>query len=218
MPEPARQLVNGNSVLVNYQIDQKGTSGVGRVEVWATADRGQSWQRLGEDPDRSSPVEVEFPGEGLFGLRLVVSNGRGFGGAPPVKGDTPDWWVEVDTTRPNAELGTMRPEGGAFVIAWIARDSNLGPEPIDLYYATGREGPWHPVASKLKNEGNYRWAVPRDAGPRAFIRLVVSDLAGNTISCETQEAVTLDDLSRPRGRMLGIAVNNTPRPVPSGGN
>jgi hypothetical protein len=64
---------------------------LGRVE--------QSWQRLGEDANRKSPVEIDLPGEGLFGVSLVVTNGRGFGGTPPSPGDSPDWWIEVDVTK-----------------------------------------------------------------------------------------------------------------------
>ena len=44
------------------------------------------------------------PGEGIFGVTLVASNGRGVAGARPAAGDTPDWWIEVDTTKPNAKF------------------------------------------------------------------------------------------------------------------
>jgi hypothetical protein len=216
-----RQLVNNSHVFLEYQIEQMGPSGVGKVEVWITKDQGQSWQRLGEDANRKSPVEIDLPGEGLFGVSLVVTNGRGFGGTPPSPGDAPDWWIEVDVTKPTAEILAVQPafgqDDGGLVITWTARDKNLGAEPIDLYYGISREGPWQTIAKGLKNEGHYRWAVPTDVGAHAFLRLVASDKAGNVTQVETTQPVALDDLSRPRGRVVGVATTG-PRLTPPSGN
>jgi hypothetical protein len=204
-----RKVINATHVALDYQIDQIGASGVGKVEVWATPDQGQSWQRLGEDSDRRSPVEIDLPGEGLYGVSLVVSNGRGFGANPPSSGDAPDWWIEVDVTKPAVELSSVRPgsgdEGGALWISWTARDKNLSSEPIDLYYSINREGPWVPIAKGIRNDGRYRWAVPQEIGPLAFIRVVATDKAGNSSKCDSPHAVALDDMSRPHGHVVGIA-------------
>jgi hypothetical protein len=205
----ARQVVNSRRVFLNYRIDQTGPSGVGRVQIWMTRDRGQSWESLGEDPDRTSPAEVLLPGEGLYGITLVVSNGRGFGGAPPAAGDTPDWWIEVDLTKPVAKLLSVQPspngEPGVMVITWNARDKNLLPEPVDLYWSAGREGPWMVIAKGLKNDRQYRWSVPQDVGAHAYLRMTVTDQAKNITECITPEAVAIDDMSRPRIRVVGIS-------------
>src|SRR5262249_56953819 len=133
---------------------------------------------------------------------LVVSNGRGFGATLPARGDAPDHWIEVAARPPLAQLRTVRPgtaaEAGGLYIQWSVTDKNLGPEPIDLYYANQREGPWLSVARNLKNDGTYRWAVPGEAGPQVYIPLGVSDLAGNTTRCEAADAVPPDDLSPAR--------------------
>jgi hypothetical protein len=220
-PSLVRQIVNNTHVFLEYQIEQLGPSGVGKVEVWLTRDQGQSWARIGEDPDRKTPVEVDLPGEGLFGVSLVVSNGRGFGGTPPSPGDAPDWWIEVDVTKPTAELLGVQPalgqDDGGLVINWSARDKNFGAEPIDLYYSVHREGPWQVIAKGLKNEGHYRWAVPTDAGAQAYVRVVATDRAGNTVHCDSAQPVALDDLSRPRGHVVGVATT-PPRTTTVGGN
>jgi hypothetical protein len=225
-----RQLVNHPHVYLEYQIDQAGASGVGKVEVWITRDQGKSWQKLCEDADRKSPAEINLPGEGLFGVSLVVGNGRGFGATPPNPGDTPDWWIEVDTTKPAAEITGIRSgaENGASVqIAWTARDKNLGADPVDLFYATNRQGPWLPIARGLKNDGQYRWNPPTEVGQQVHVRLVVRDQAGNISVAETPQPVVLDDQSRPRGQILGVSTGTptrvapqtpTPAPLPSNGN
>lgn len=205
-----KHVVNDTHVFLDYKIDQTGASGVGKVEIWLTRDEGQSWQKVREDSDLKSPAEIDLPGEGLFGVTLVVSNGRGFGAVPPKQGDQPDYWIEVDVTRPTGELLGIRPVGsndGALVITWSARDRQLATEPIELYFAATREGPWRPIAKGLANDGNFRWIPPRDSGPHAFLRLVVRDQAGNTATCDTAQPVALDDLSRPRGRVLGVSTS-----------
>ncbi len=220
-----RQLVNHPHVYLEYQIDQAGASGVGKVEIWITRDQGRSWQRLCEDADRKSPAEINLPGEGLFGVSLVVGNGRGFGATPPSPGDNPDWWIEVDATKPSAEITSVRSGGdnGASVqIAWTARDKNMGADPVDLFYATNRQGPWMPIARGLKNDGQYRWNPPTEVGQQVHVRLVVRDQAGNLSVAETAQPVVLDDQSRPRGQILGVSTGTpvrvappmTPAPVP----
>ncbi|HYT88817.1 MAG TPA: hypothetical protein VEL76_08925, partial [Gemmataceae bacterium] len=219
---PQRQLVNNTHVSLEYQIDQpSSTTGVGKVEVWMTADEGQSWRPLGEDPDRRSPVEIDLPGEGIYGVSLVVTNSRGFGDAPPRPGDVPDYWIEVDTSRPVAKLNSVRPgtgdECGVLWISWTAQDKNLTTTPVDLYYAVHKNGPWTVIARGLKNDGRYRWTPPIEIGTEAYVRMVVSDKAGNNSHCETPQAVVLDDGVRPHIRIIGVATHGAPS-TPPGGN
>lgn len=212
-----RQYLSTTRFALDYRLESLGASGIGKVEVWCTRDLGQSWQKLCEDADRQSPVDVNLPGEGIFGLCLVVSNGRGFGGTPPNPGDTPDYWVEVDTTKPVAELIQVRhgtgEDGGALQIVWNVREKNLGPDAVELLFAASREGPWQPLAKGLKNEGVYRWLPPADAGAQTFVRLTARDLAGNVATAETTQPVLLDDLSRPRARVLGLSTSAPRSPV-----
>jgi hypothetical protein len=213
-------LVNSPRVFLEYRIDQKGPSGVGRVEIWCTRDRGQSWQCLGEDKDRKSPAEARLPGDGVYGLTLVVSNGLGFGAQPPAPGDTPDWWIEVDTTQPSAQLTMVRTateDVPGVHIGWTSKDRNLGSGPVELSYATSRQGPWMPMVKGLKAEGQYRWVPPMDIGPQAYLRLTVRDLAGNTTITETTQPVMLDDLSRPRAGIVGITTEAVSAPAPKTG-
>ena len=207
-PMVKRQFVNGTKVFLDYQIENAGESGVGKVEIWITRDQAKSWQKLAEDTRRKSPVEVQFPGDGLFGVSLVASNGRGTGGAPPTAGDTPDWWIEVDTTKPTAQITkvhSITEDGKAVVhIHWSAQDKNLGDSPVDLFYAATPQGPWVPIAKGLKSEGQHRWAPPREIGAQAHIQLSVRDLAGNGSLVNTLVPVLFDDPARPRAVIRGV--------------
>jgi hypothetical protein len=201
------QLISSTHATLAYEIEDRGVSGIGKVEVWLTRDGGQSWQYLCEDPDRQSPVKIELPGDGLFGVSLAVTNGNGNGSPPPARGDQPSYWIEVDTLKPSADLVSVHPvtgeDGTVFVINWTASDKNLKPDPINLYYATRRDGQWLEIAHGLRNDGSYRWAVPHGAGQEFYIRLEVADRAGNVTRCDSTQPIILD-FSRPKGRVTGV--------------
>lgn len=215
-----RHFLNGTHAVLGYQIEQQGTSGIGKIEVYVTRDEGQTWQKLSEDPGRRGSVEFDLPGEGVFGVTLVVTNGQGFGGTPPNRGDAPDYTIEVDLTRPTARLespvfGTGA-ETGTLLITWEASDKNLGETPIDLYYASHREGPWQPIVrgagSKAKG---CRWALPADVGPEIFVRLDVTDRAGNVTRCVSAQPVMLD-VARPKARLVSITTSTSSAALPAG--
>jgi hypothetical protein len=211
-----RQLVNNPHVFLEYAIEQAGASGVGKVEVWLTRDQGQTWQRHCEDADKKSPAEIDLPGEGLFGIALAISNGRGFGAAAPVSGEAPPWCIEVDTTRPTVEITSVRavPDApGSLQISWRAGDKNIAADGVELYYAVTRQGPWRPIAKGLRNDGLYRWTPPADAGSHAYLRLCARDQAGNTGLSETTQPTQLDDQSRPRAQILGASTGVPTRAV-----
>ena len=124
-------LVNARRCRMDFHIEQ-GTSSVARVEVWITPDGGRTWQSKGESRDAQGPAVVEFPGDGVYGYMFVVKSATG-NGDPPMTGDAPEGWIEVDTTKPVAEFLNVALENSALTIAWVAHDKNLGPEPVALY-------------------------------------------------------------------------------------
>jgi hypothetical protein len=205
--ELSHQLINSTHATLAYQIDQPGPEGVGRVEVWMTRDKGQTWKFLCEDPDRSSPVEIDLPGDGLYGLSLVVGNGPSLAPTPPAPGEIPDWCVEVDTSKPVAQITGVRLENGTLVITWTATDNCLKPEPIDLYYAARPDGPWLPIARSLRNDGSYRWTMPANLAAEIYVRLEVTDRAGNVAECQTPQPVAQDSM-RPKAHVIGLAAGD----------
>src|SRR5262249_20573477 len=163
-----------------YRIGQTGPSGISRVDVYMTADKGQSWSKIAEDADKSSPVEIDLPGEGLYGIRIAITNGNGFGGKAPKSGDRPSFFIEVDATSPFVQWQPieMAANSGAIDIRWTASDNNMAPEPISIFYRTRPDGVWQPIARNVKNDGVYRWAFPREIAPQFFVKLEAVDMAG----------------------------------------
>lgn len=198
-------MVRSRSFELNYDLPQAALRSR-RVEVWGTANSGETWQRYTVDADGQSPAAVTVPAEGLYGFKLVVQNDQGLVEFPPARGDEPDVWIQVDLTRPNcrlirAEQGRA-PRDNELTIEWEASDDHLGHLPITLEYSRTLQGPWHPIAPELPNTGRYVWIMP-ERTPAAFhLRLRVRDEAGNEGEFITTEKVTP---ARPAaGRILDV--------------
>ncbi len=203
---PAMPIINSTRCRLEFSLEPS-PGGVSEVEVWATMDGARSWKIIGGSRDGRSPATVEFPGEGRYGYAFVVKPISGLASSLPRAGEPLDGWIEIDTTRPFAELTGVAPgvgqDAGALVISWLAKDANLGAEPIRLLYSTQPGGPWLPIADHIANTGSLRWPLPRDIGPRVWIRMEVRDRAGNLTGCETPQPVPLEG-PRARVRVLNV--------------
>ena len=94
-------MVTSSEFELEYEIESVGPSGIGKVELWGTRDGGRTWSDYAVDTDKQSPMPVAVDSEGIYGFRILVQSGTGFGGRPPVEGDLPDVWIGVDLTKPS---------------------------------------------------------------------------------------------------------------------
>jgi hypothetical protein len=196
---------------LEYAVEDAGPNGPAIVELWVTVDGGRTWHRRGEDRDRQSPIEVDLGGEGTFGLRTVARAASGLGDLPPVNGDPPHAWVEVDVTPPNVKLtkvtvGTGE-NAGKVAIAWTASDAHLGPKPVQiLWRAADTPGAqWLPVTEAIENTGQFIWNVPMDVPQRFYLRVDAVDAVGNRNYAEsTQNGPVIVDRTRPKSRIIGL--------------
>ena len=181
---------------------------MGKVELYYTKDNGVQWHLLGEDADRTPPFEVELPGEGRYGLQIVVTSPAGNGQRPPQAGEAPTIQVEVDTTAPEADFYRTVPDpesNDALLIRWAARDSHLPGQPVRLYYSETLEGPWEQIATDLPASGSYSWHVPPRTPYQVYLKMVILDMCHNESAAVTPEPV-LVDLSKPEAEVIGIAI------------
>jgi hypothetical protein len=210
-----RKFVNRKQISIGYDLKEVGPSGVSSIELWYTLYKGRAWNKLTDFPIDAKNVEAEEPKrlsfevqeEGVYGITLLAKSGVGLGERPPQPGDAPQFWIEVDLTRPAVQLlGVHVGTGvdkGKLAVAWTATDKNLGPTPIRLSYSESKEGPWTTFADKLGNTGKHVWRLPDQLPFQFYLRVEASDLAGNT-----GEAITFDrvkvDLSQPKAVPLDI--------------
>jgi hypothetical protein len=203
-------LVASPQFALQYAVDDAGPNGPAVVELWVTRDGGRTWIRRGEDPDRTSPIPVDLGGEGTFGLCLVARAASGLGDQPPAPGDPPQIWVEVDGTAPHVQLDPPQvgtgPHLGKVAIRWRGSDLHLGPRPVSIAWRADQPGaPWHPIADRIENTGQYIWTVPPNVPPRFHLRVDVVDTVGNRGTAETAEGnPVIVDRTRPRSRIIGL--------------
>lgn len=211
------QLINATQASVDFRIDQVGPSGVGKVEIYMTPDKGQSWHRLGESANKRGPADVNLPGDGLYGIRIVITNGNGFGGRAPQRGEQAHCEIEVDTTSPFVQLRSadVVPSTGQVEIRWNANDRNFGATPINLFYRTRIDGPWQEVVRGIKNDGVYRWTFPRELSSQFFFKVEATDQAGNVSTDVTRQPIVID-MTEPRATVINVSGSAVVRPVANG--
>jgi hypothetical protein len=209
--DPNRRYLNSKTISLNYEIKEKGPSGVSGIELWATED-GRSWSKVqlpkaALDPTFIGPLTFEVPREGVYGFTLIARSGVGLSERPPQVGDRPQIWIEVDLTKPAVELqSVLVGEGdnkGKLSIGWIARDKNLGKTPISLSYAQQNTGPWTTFADHLANTGHYIWRMPENMPWQFYLKVEAVDLAGNIGEAVTPGLVKVD-LSQPKATIVDV--------------
>ena len=175
---------------------QEGIPGAARVraELWTTRDGGVTWQRAAVDADGRSPIDVQLPATGLYGVRLEMVADVPDAGEGPRSGDAPEAWLGVDDEPPQVELlGVARdPQTpGVLTIRYTARDPLLGPQAARLLYSPNAEGPWATIADGLASQGEHRWQPDRGVPARVYVRVEVTDAAGNVGAASSTDAITV---------------------------
>ena len=221
------QVINSLRFDLNYQVEQRGPSGISRVDLWVTRDDGKSWVWWSQHDGREAAVKVNLgtssnsQPEGLYGFRLVPVSGAGLSEATPVANDAPDMRVVVDVTAPVVKIFPAIADPSApdaLMLQWEATDKNFGDDPISLEWCDTPSGPWKPVATalssdapnglgvmakRLPNTGRYSWHVPTGLPPRVYLKVTAKDAAGNTTEQVTREPILID-LTKPRAKITGI--------------
>lgn len=210
-----RRIINTTNAQIDYRIGTVGPSGVGRVDIYLTPDRGATWVKAGEDADKQSPAQIDLPGEGLFGVRIAIMNGNGFGGRAPKAGDLPQMYVEVDAASPKVTLqqSEMVPNMAAVDLRWTAVDANMAADPISLFYRTPNDTDWRAIAHNIKNTGSHRWMLPRDIPASVYLKIEAIDLAGNATKIEVPTPILLDQTEPEATIVDATPLRKTQNPV-----
>ncbi len=192
-PTSPPKLVGSRTFALEYDLDDAGSEGVARVELWGTRDGGQSWNRYTVDNDNRSPLITTVDSEGLYGFKILVQSATGAPITAPRSGEEPELWVSVDLHRPTVELTTIeRGEGNLsdhLILHWRAQDNNLESKPIGLFFSSRPTGPWSVIATNLENTGDYAWRVERYVPSRIYLRIEARDIAGNLAAFQTREPI-----------------------------
>lgn len=205
---------------VRSKITRVTKSGVGKVILWVR-DEKTGWKESKEQPadirfEQTDPwVSIPFTAaaDGLYEFRVVpVSRAqmeRGDKSEAPGKNDPAQIMVEVDTTKPEVQIRSVKVSGGVsgapkVEIDFVAKDRNLiADNPVILEWARDPNAPtWEPIA-RTRRDGPYVWdAVPENEW-KLFIRARAIDKAANEGRTAWDKPVIID-LDRPEATIEKI--------------
>ncbi len=178
-----------------------------RVELWSTRDGGVTWQKTAVDDDTASPISVEVPESGLYGFRLEIVPDRDDLPSGPRSGETPEAWVGVDDAPPEVILVNAQPttsgESGGILITWSSKDPLLVPRSARLLFSPRSDGPWATIVESQETQGEYRWQPDRSVPATVFMRVEVSDAAGNIGHAVTEKEIVVT-ASRVVGKLRAV--------------
>ncbi|WP_437227365.1 hypothetical protein SH661x_000312 [Planctomicrobium sp. SH661] len=204
--------VNSTTFRIGYSLDGIGPSGVKQVNLYITEDNGKKWFHYGEDPDRTSPMEVTVPADGEYGLAFRVTNGLGRVEIPPQPNDPPEVRVAVDRTPPVVKLMPLEHgqelDSNKVIISWTAHDQDLADEPVALFYSVAATGPWEVIQGQQPNNGRFSWTVPPTLEQPFYVRLDVKDNSGNVTRVYAEKPF-LVDRAQPRARITEVSSLNS---------
>jgi hypothetical protein len=192
---------------LDYNLDVSPRVPIAEIQLFATIDGGQTWEKWGVDPDRRSPFEIQVQEDGLFGFRMVIVDSQRHASNIPRDGDEADVWVYVDTLVPTARIqSALYGEGdeqGKLIIQYDVNDDNLSDRPVTISYSVSPDGPWDTAGANLLNNGRFAWQTAPDLPRQIFLRIQASDIAGNLTTYRFPQAVNIEGLT-PRGRIQGF--------------
>jgi hypothetical protein len=214
---PPLQLVNDSEIVVEYEVSKIGPSGLSSVEVWLTRDGGAHWSPFAKDDEADRTVSgktykrtLKLPGDGVYGLTLVVKSKAGMGRTAPRPGDLPEMLIEVDTLPPDGKLLDLVPDPqqrDTIILNWTASDRNLASKPITLEWSEQATGPWQMIAQDVEHTCKYVWHLPPAIPSYVYLKMTVRDSAGNQASAITRRP-QLVDVTEPESRLIRVTPAN----------
>ncbi|MCB0377835.1 MAG: hypothetical protein KDD33_05020 [Bdellovibrionales bacterium] len=155
----------------------------------------------------SGPNQVELytlsPGEGSKTLRLWARDSSGNISSTPVAQS-----VIFDETNPAVNLSapTAQLRGGASeTLSFTASDAVSGLSALDLYFAA--DGVNYSLVADVLGQSNYNWSIPAIDSVVARLKLVATDLAGN--SAESITSAFVIDSTAPVAPSVSLVTNAT---------
>ncbi|MFW6124936.1 MAG: hypothetical protein ACOC46_02205 [Pirellulales bacterium] len=195
-PDVPTRAIDSHLFELEYDLSAVAAADVDAVELWATRDRGESWQRYQTDRDHRSPLLVRMNRDGWYGFRIVVAGPDGRRPRPPQDGQPPELLVHVDTTAPRVKIDRVDlrqgGDGRSLVVAWRGEEDDFPPHPARLLVSRGPRGPWTSLAEELPASGRYALPLERIGADRAvYVRIEMRDTAGNLGAAQTPQPVVL---------------------------
>lgn len=200
---PATPVVKSRTVRVGFQT-MNGQAAPLSAELWFTADHGRTWTKAHDAMLEANAVRCALPGDGEYGLFLVLHNEAGPSSDAPRPGIAPQTFLRVDVTSPEVQLLSLTADPDFSVnrevhLRWRAADAALADRPVAIDWRTEASKTYRRIAEGLPDISAYRWTVPGEVSGRVEIRLTAHDRAGNVGQYVSDRLLITADGARVRG-------------------
>ncbi|MFW5857370.1 MAG: hypothetical protein ACOCX4_05780 [Planctomycetota bacterium] len=189
----------GRDVEITYTATDAG-SGVAWVELWTTADGGETWSKHARDEDATSPIPFTASDAAEVGFYLRAADRVGNANPAPDAGASPMLVLGFDTAAPVIRItefagGRRFLQGGSTVdIAWRAEDPNLEANTVTVSWSADGGQTWETLATERPAVGRYTWRVPRQPDRNlnnCLLRITALDTLGNQGQVETPQPFSI---------------------------
>jgi len=196
--------LNSRSVILTFQTEKPAR--IDNTRVWASSDGGNTWTTTAVASASPNSVCVDVPNDGKYGFYIVLENDGGPSAPVPTAGTAPLITVNIDTAPPTIQIHEARqantPDGDRELLLRTSLiEENLGPAGVRVFFRTGPDPAWVDGGPVGITDGAGRWRPPPNTPPEIDLRLLVTDLAGNSAFDEV------------RGVSIGDALLETPASV-----
>ncbi len=214
-PASQIQFLKSARIVLNYRA-AKGSSDVTHAEAWITADRALTWKKISAPFGApKGKIAIDAPGDGLFGVYLILYNNAGPSSPPPEPGTAPQQWVQVDRTTPFVQLLELRPDTGfnqnrEVNLRWKSQDDAMNDRPVSLFFKPEGGTSFQTIAELQQGTSDYRWTVPSSVQGRVTVKAVALDRAGNTGESIIDSLVIPAEAVKP-----AVVAQTEPTPAPT---
>ena len=186
-------------IMIEYQAST--TTDV-TAELWLSIDQGRTWRIVPSITVSDGSLRYFADNDGRHDLFLVLTNNAGASSDAPGPGTEPIATVIVDTVPPLVQIHDVEFETDSegvrhTLITASLIEENLSPTGLRIFYRSSTDE-WADGGIAEYVSGFISWPTPADLGPLIDLRVVATDLAGNSaVSERLGLAVPPDQMGEP---------------------
>jgi Flp pilus assembly protein TadD len=172
-------------------LDCRPTNGVpvDEVRVWLSTDVGRTWRAVEITRDGQHSLRYSAPADGRYDYYVVLRNAAGSSADPPGPGARPMTTIIVDTLPPLLQIHGAEAERTADGLLKVSLkttlvDENLSTTGVRLFQRDGAQH-WVDAGPGTILDDRLVACLPECGQAALNLRVVATDLAGNTATAET---------------------------------
>ena len=214
---PSRNIV-GPAIIANQAIPvairstDAGPSGLDKVQLFFSQDAGKTWNP-GPVIDQA-PFDVinwTAPTDGNYELALVATDEAGNANPMPKGAGSTQFSTLVDTISPGISLGSpigivdptlasnaalrrIFAGGDQVEVRFSINEVNVRADGVSVWFQSQQGANWEPLGQNLSPNETFSFVIPNDIDSTSCrIRVVCTDVAGNTGEITAGETFTIDN-------------------------